>query len=79
MYSPPLTVPRDGKRRDLRVAPAAELAKALRQEQGRIALNVQRGDAQTYLLGALIPRLRSCGAAAARLCPRWATRVARAR
>jgi S1-C subfamily serine protease len=32
------------------VASAAELAKALRQQQGRIALNVQRGDAQTYLL-----------------------------
>jgi serine protease DegQ len=29
---------------------AAELTKVLRQEQGRIALNVQRGDAQTYLL-----------------------------
>jgi serine protease DegQ len=32
------------------VASAAELAKALRQEQGRIALNVQRGDKQTYML-----------------------------
>jgi S1-C subfamily serine protease len=32
------------------IASAAELSKALRQEQGRIALNVQRGDAQTYLL-----------------------------
>jgi serine protease DegQ len=32
------------------VGSAAELTKVLRQEQGRIALNVQRGDAQTYLL-----------------------------
>jgi serine protease DegQ len=32
------------------VASEAELAKVLRQEPGRIALNVQRGDAQTYLL-----------------------------
>jgi serine protease DegQ len=32
------------------VASAAELVKVLHQEQGRIALNVQRGDAQTYLL-----------------------------
>jgi serine protease DegQ len=32
------------------VASAAELAKVLHQEQGRVALNVQRGDAQTYLL-----------------------------
>jgi hypothetical protein len=32
------------------VASAAELAKVLRQEQGRIALAVQRGDKQTYLL-----------------------------
>jgi serine protease DegQ len=32
------------------VASAAELAKVLHQEQGRIALNVQRGDAQSYLL-----------------------------
>ncbi len=32
------------------VSSAAELAKVLRQEQGRIALNVQRGEGQTYLL-----------------------------
>jgi serine protease DegQ len=32
------------------VGSAAELTRALRQEQGRIALNVQRGDSQTYLL-----------------------------
>jgi Do/DeqQ family serine protease len=32
------------------VASASELAKVLRQEQGRIALNVQRGDSQTYVL-----------------------------
>jgi S1-C subfamily serine protease len=32
------------------VTSAAELAKVLHQEQGRIALNVQRGDSQSYLL-----------------------------
>jgi S1-C subfamily serine protease len=32
------------------VASAADLLKALRQQTGRIALNVQRGDAQMYLL-----------------------------
>ena len=32
------------------VASAAELTKVLHQEQGRVALNVQRGDAQTYVL-----------------------------
>jgi S1-C subfamily serine protease len=32
------------------VASAPDLAKVLHQEQGRIALNVQRGDGQTYLL-----------------------------
>jgi serine protease DegQ len=32
------------------VGSAAELVKVVHQEQGRIALNVQRGDAQTYLL-----------------------------
>ncbi len=32
------------------IGSAAELTKVLRQEQGRVALNVQRGDAQTYLL-----------------------------
>ena len=32
------------------VASAADLAKVVRQQQGRIALNVQRGDAQTYVL-----------------------------
>jgi len=32
------------------VGSAAEFAKVLRQQEGRIALNVQRGDSQTYLL-----------------------------
>ncbi len=32
------------------VGSAPDLAKVLRQEQGRIALNVQRGDAQSYVL-----------------------------